>query len=354
MTQNRKLIFTGGFLGAGKTTLLAAAATRLVAKGHRVGLVTNDQVSGLVDTILLVRNEAEVAEVSGSCFCCNYWGMVQAITSLEADVILAEPVGSCTDLAATIIEPLRARTGLEADVAPLSVLVDPSRVASDMHSASEYIYLKQLEEADYILITKCDTLSAEKIAALREQYQSRYPEARIFVTSAKTGEGLDEWLEVVLKESSSGGRIVPVDYDIYAEGEAVLGWLNATYDLASSQDTDWTATAQGFLETVVAGCVAKNAPIGHIKLAMEKDGDLLVANVTASDASPELRGEISGSKSARLTFNARAQMSPDDLDALVGESIQKVCGDNITATLIEKKCISPGRPTPTFRVQPES
>jgi hypothetical protein len=44
----------------------------------------------------------------------------------------------------------------------------------------------------------------------------------------KTGEGLDAWLDEVIVRSDAGRRIAEVDYDVYAEGEAVLGWLNAT------------------------------------------------------------------------------------------------------------------------------
>lgn len=70
--------------------------------GKRVGLITNDQASELVDTALLSRNEVKVAEVSGSCFCCNFNGLISAMKQVReeanADVIIAEPVGSCTDL----------------------------------------------------------------------------------------------------------------------------------------------------------------------------------------------------------------------------------------------------------------
>ena len=46
-------VVVGGMLGAGKTSLIVAAARRLAEQGRRVGVVTNDQGSGLVDTALL-------------------------------------------------------------------------------------------------------------------------------------------------------------------------------------------------------------------------------------------------------------------------------------------------------------
>jgi len=46
-------IMVGGFLGAGKTTVLLRLAEHLTSRGQRVGLITNDQSSGLVDTTLV-------------------------------------------------------------------------------------------------------------------------------------------------------------------------------------------------------------------------------------------------------------------------------------------------------------
>ena len=43
-------VMVGGFLGAGKTTALLRLAEHFTAQGRRVGLITNDQSQGLVDT----------------------------------------------------------------------------------------------------------------------------------------------------------------------------------------------------------------------------------------------------------------------------------------------------------------
>ena len=55
--------------------------------------------------------ETDVGEVAGACFCCKFDDLVATAQQLgehqQPDVLIAEPVGSCTDLAATVIEPLR-------------------------------------------------------------------------------------------------------------------------------------------------------------------------------------------------------------------------------------------------------
>src|SRR5512138_157922 len=106
-----KIIFTGGFLGAGKTSLLYEITGILKNRGLKVGLITNDQAPDLVDTSILEHQDVSVAEVSGSCFCCDFKGLRKAIEKTgkneKPDIIIAEPVGSCTDLSATLINPIR-------------------------------------------------------------------------------------------------------------------------------------------------------------------------------------------------------------------------------------------------------
>ena len=155
-----RYIMLGGFLGAGKTTALAKLARWLSDRGLRVGLITNDQGSQLVDTTVLRARGFPVEEIAGGCFCCRFNSLIEAAERLTAnsrpEVFLAEPVGSCTDLVATVTYPLRKIYGEAFTIAPLSVLVDPVRARrifglEDGGNFSEkvrYIYRKQLEEAE--------------------------------------------------------------------------------------------------------------------------------------------------------------------------------------------------------------
>ena len=64
-----RFIMIGGFLGAGKTTTLARLARTYQERGHKVGLVTNDQANDLVDTNSLRAQGFRVQEVAGACSC---------------------------------------------------------------------------------------------------------------------------------------------------------------------------------------------------------------------------------------------------------------------------------------------
>ena len=59
-----RVLIIGGFLGAGKTTAIWSAAKALSQSGHKVGIITNDQASELVDTRFLETAGGKTAEVA--------------------------------------------------------------------------------------------------------------------------------------------------------------------------------------------------------------------------------------------------------------------------------------------------
>ena len=104
------IVIVGGFLGAGKTTLLLAAAELLRKRGMRPAVILNDQSGDLVDTSIAKLHGLEARDPTGGCFCCRFSDLVSAIKQLRVqspDVIFSEPVGSCTDISATILQPLQ-------------------------------------------------------------------------------------------------------------------------------------------------------------------------------------------------------------------------------------------------------
>ena len=349
-----KLILVGGFLGSGKTTLLAESAKRLAKQGKAVGLVTNDQAPELVDTRLLTGVGKGVSEVAGSCFCCNFNGFVDAVQSLDqqgATIIIAEPVGSCTDLSATIMNPLK-KFQPNWSLAPLTVLVDPMRLAeifgevdSIVDPDALYIMELQLAEADRILVSKSDCLSAGEKTHFQTTLEKKYPGKKIGFISSMTGEGVDAWLSEVQSASDAGTTIVPVDYDRYAHGEAVLGWLNATATVAPNTDgkrllTDWLTVFHSEIKKT-------NSEVGHVKASLKVNGSEWVGNLTALHGSVSVHETEAKSGEAMMTINARVQMSPEAVETLVRD----LCG-SFNITIDSLCCLMPGRPNPTHRFSP--
>jgi G3E family GTPase len=357
--KTTRLILVGGFLGAGKTTLLREAAQKVMKKGQRVGLITNDQAPELVDTALLSRDYVKVAEVNGSCFCCNFPGLIAATQKLkkeaEADVIIAEPVGSCTDLSATIVQPLKENLRGELLVSPLTVLADPVRLTdilngrnAGLHPSAAYIFSKQLEESDIILITKTDLVSAEELAILKEKTQLHFPDSEVMTISSVSGEGMVEWLNKVQNSVDSGKRLVEVDYDVYAEGEAVLGWLNSTIELTGNS-VNWDVFAHEFMQSLSRQFDSLEASVGHVKILIESGAKYIVSNLTGLNKTLTFRQSAGTSNSARLTVNARVEMRPETLENIVSTTLDSITGTTISKKIVALRCLSPGRPNPTFR-----
>ena len=183
-----RFILVGGFLGAGKTTALGRLARFYQERGQRVGLVTNDQAQGLVDTQSLKAQGFPVEEVAGACFCCRFDDLLGRVEDLKRagrpDVILAEPVGSCTDLIATVVQPLKDLYGQRFDVAPYAVLFKPNhglrilrnQPGSGFSPKAAYIFRKQLEEADAIVINKSDLISSSELRSLEFRTGQWFPE----------------------------------------------------------------------------------------------------------------------------------------------------------------------------------
>ena len=84
-----------------------------------------------------------------------------------------------------------------------------------------------------MLLNKVDLLVPAERAELAGLLREAFPDKAVGEISARTGDGIDEWLAGILSGSKAGEHIVDVDYDRYAEGEAVLGWLNAAIELQS-------------------------------------------------------------------------------------------------------------------------
>ena len=81
-------IMVGGFLGAGKTTAILKLAEHLRKQGHTIGLITNDQGTGLVDTAMARAGEFPVEEIAGGCFCCRFDSLVEASRKLMETIRL--------------------------------------------------------------------------------------------------------------------------------------------------------------------------------------------------------------------------------------------------------------------------
>lgn len=357
-----RFVMVGGFLGAGKTTTIARLAKHYQSQGLNVGIVTNDQASDLVDTHTLRAQGFRVGEVAGACFCCNFNELTKTAGELSADqrpdIILAEPVGSCTDLVATVVQPLRRLFNAEFTVAPYGVILKPSHGQKILRGEgggfspkAEYIFRKQIEEADFVLLNRIDTLSAAEADELVKLLEEQFPGVPVLRVSAKTGQGFDAVLEMLDQQGQFGRRILELDYDVYAEGEAELGWLNSSLKLTA----DNPFSLDDYLLAVINGLRGRlaeaDAETAHLKAIGLWEGYYGVANLVSRDSDAELSLPSNcQATEADVIVNARVAIDPEVLKQLVEATVEEAAAAvGANAKIRQTQSFRPGRPVPTHR-----
>jgi hypothetical protein len=340
------LVLAGGFLGAGKTTLLLRAARLLHAHGMRAAIITNDQGGSLVDTRMAAASGIDAGEIAGACFCCRFTDFIAAAESLAAvhpDVIFAEPVGSCMDLSATVLQPLKQSYGEEFRLAPFSVLVDPRRAAellrpdADPHLA--YLFRNQIAEADLVLFTKAD-LPCEV---------PDLPGASVRFVSARTGEGVTEWLDEVLSgRLRPGNRLLEIDYARYAAAEAALGWLNWEAELRLREARTPAAVVGPFLERLDEELTRVDAPIAHLKIFGRTPTGYIRAGICRNGDEPSVEGDLlaSAARHHKLIVNLRACAPPAILEQALARAVAELPG---VPRIRHQQAFQPAAPVPEHR-----
>jgi|ERR1043166_52149 G3E family GTPase len=365
-----RYIMIGGFLGAGKTTAVGKLASQLTGRGYRVGLITNDQGRNLVDTAMLRSQGFATEEIPGGCFCCRFNSLVEAAERLTAssrpEVFIAEPVGSCTDLAATVTYPLRRMYQDQFTVAPISVLLDPIRAQrvfglAEGGNFSEkvlYIYRKQIEEADIVVISKSDLLDEGQLDELKRAIVKEFPGKEIMAVSSRNGQNLDGWFTRILDAKQSARTAMKVDYEIYADGEALLGWLNCTVQLNATKAFDSDEFLKQLAGEIQKRLSAKKSEVAHMKMTLSPEGSLsgeiAGINLVRNDFVPELSFELEVPvKAGQLIVNLRAEAAPDVLGTAVREGLEATTKKfpTLAARVDHLEHFRPGKPMPTHRIE---
>ena len=347
MSENTPwLVVVGGFLGAGKTTLLLAAAQVLEKRGLRSALILNDQGEALVDTEYAALHGFKHGQVTGGCFCCRFSDLIREMDDLRRfspHVIFAEPVGSCTDISATILQPLRAYSR-SYRLAPFTVLVDPVRAEDllrlDAEPSMRFLFTKQLQEADIVCFTKADMHTSPPVIDV--------PHARTL--SAKTGQGVAAWLDEMLSGAiSAGGHILDIDYEQYARAEAALAWLNLEADFRSAEPQSSAAILGPLLDALDADFTAAHIAIVHLKAIISSPAGYLKAAICANGQEPVIEGDLAASPASdhTLLLNLRALGSA----ALVQEIVERnLAGLSMPIIGLQISCFHPAPPTPEHRI----
>lgn len=359
-----KLHIVGGFLGSGKTTAIIHASRHLMSQGLKVGVITNDQGKYLVDTTFFRLADLPSVEVTGGCFCCNYESLDdrldQLIVSANPDVIFAESVGSCADIVATVVKPLLELRKDSAKPNSFSVFCD-ARMLRRRLSGGEmpfsddivYIFDKQLEEAENIVINKVDLLSPMAFQEVEALVQAKLPGKPYRMQSSLSLAGVRAWVEQIqTRPLELETAVLDIDYGRYGTGEARLAWLDVNTTL-QFRDGQGQQLLTGFIQRMLNDLSNRKAGIGHLKFILEGSGVQADGHaVKLSFPSLEEPGwqsrvpEIQGTQ-VSLLINARVELPAQELQSILENALQ----DSRMDYRIENgMAFHPSEPRPTHRL----
>ncbi|MGZ8939603.1 MAG: GTP-binding protein, partial [Limisphaerales bacterium] len=334
-----RYIVIGGFLGAGKTTAIASLGHRLQNKNHKVGVITNDEGTELVDTAQLRAAGFLVEEVVSGAFGTQPDALISAAERLAAahcDIIFAECSGTSGNLRSTLLQPLEHKHGRTISIAPLSVMLDSVRAArflrlepgATFSEQLNYIYRKQIEEAALLVINKCELLPQSQLDKLNQSLGEIAPHASILTVSARHGTGLDEWLHCLMTTEHTARDSAPFDPEVYHQAEALLGWLNCTISVSSVRYFDGGKLLTDLATTIQSLLKQDALEVAHLKLLLRARNGSTGTTETASihlvrnDLAPEVTGEIREPvQRAELILNLRAEAKPEVLHTAVNRAI---------------------------------
>jgi Ni2+-binding GTPase involved in maturation of urease and hydrogenase len=356
-----KLFLIGGFLGSGKTTAIQQACIELLDDNVKVAVITNDQGNRLVDTEYIRSFSILTQEVVNGCFCCNYDDLSQSISLLmeqnSPEIIFAESVGSCTDLVATIAKPL-AKFHPDLDIS-ISVFADADLLLSleigtscYLDETLQYIYKKQHEESDISVINKIDVLNNDELEQIKKILQSGYNSKKILFQNSLNKDSIRKWInDLNNSDIFKNRKSIDLDYDIYGEGEARLGWMDAELSIITIDDSANEVTLL-LINKIFLKITELQMPIGHLKFLIDDGTEKMkISYTTAGREEMKNLNNLKTTSAVHLLINARVQTEPGLLKEILNSTIASVAIImNAEITTNHLAFFKPGFPKPTHRV----
>jgi G3E family GTPase len=354
-----RLILTGGFLGSGKTTAIVAACRLLQLRSMKVAVITNDQGEDQVDSEYVKGLGIPHGEVVNGCFCCNYGKFDDRLTSLITDwfpdVVFAEAVGSCTDLIATVAKPLqRSRRDLDVvipvfvDALLVSALMDGR--ASFLSDSVRYIFFKQIEEADMIILSKVDCMSRTLVNKISQLFNEQYPNKQLLIHNTFDPADIERWMDTCLNFNSNSRHSLEIDYDVYARGEAELSWGDKVLTI-ETENGEAMRLAEILIGDIFDHIQNQRLAIGHLKFYVEANESVQKISFTTMSTSAGVRLNQVRANSIKLLINARVESTPKILESIIQSAVDQISKRFPCKIHSHRESFfSPSFPTPTHRL----
>jgi len=353
-----RFIILGGFLGAGKTTLAVSLGRYLKEKYNKsVAIITNDQGDVLVDTEFTKDAGFDVQEVLGGCFCANFDDFVKNARSLvqmsRPDVIIAEPIGTSTNILATVVSPLRTLYPDEFEVAPLMVVVDGTQARDVLDGKYEkektgLIPSHQVKEAEVVVVSKMDKVSESAEVELTSSLSSHLNGVEIIPYSSLDGRNLGQLADIILSERKSTKLPTAADNSQFAGEKASLGW----YGSVSRVVPDGKADIYDIVTSIMKKAANSFDPseIAHVKVVLSSPEVAVKVSLVGDSMQVDgLKGSRYLTSEAELVVNARVISPPERLSEVFQEAVEDLASNQgLELSDFSERCFEPKPEAPSY------
>src|SRR4051812_8301724 len=325
------LYLVNGFLGSGKTTAITNACKHLTSQKVKTAVITNDQGAQQVDSAYLQGLSLPTGEVANGCFCCRYSELEQVVASLvtleQPDIIFAESVGSCIDLIATVAKPFSLHNAHTRIV--ISVFADAYLMHSIMKGTScfieetlQYIYRKQLEEADVIVVNKTDLLNKVELQYVKEVIATSYSNKKMLYQNSYNKNDIHAWIQLLKEFTIPVQRSsLELDYGKYATGEATLAWFDQKVSVHTREPIAVKA-ALILTDNIYKKIQRAGYTIGHLKFLLSDRKWQMKLSYTTTGKDQFVITEPSSCNHLDIIINARVQTTPQLLQQVIEFAIE--------------------------------
>ena len=353
------MLVLGGYLGAGKTTLAVNMARTMKEKYDKsVAIITNDQGDVLVDTEYSRDAGFDTKEIMGGCFCTNFDRFVSSARTLvmdgKPDVIIAEPIGSSTNIMSSVVAPLRSLYPDEFSVAPLMVVVDCVRalgiLSQDKVRSEDTVDLipaHQIRDAEIVILSKTDLVDKDTIAKIRVEVDKLLPGCRIIETSSQDLRNIGDIIDIVLSDELSVKAPIAENNRGFAFEKAKLGWYSGTYNIKPTDDLDMYSLASDLMKGVAKEYGAES--IVHVKVMLEaEDAACKMSLVQQNMQVDGIVGSRYMRKPGQLVLNARVISPPKKLEEVMRSIMDAALKTYpFEAEKVNEKCFMPKPESPS-------
>ena len=213
-----------------------------------------------------------------------------------------------------------------------------------------YIYKKQLQEADLLIINKTDLISLGELNKINEHLIKEYPGKILLYQNSFENNDIRKWIDTLYQFDNFLDRSsLDIDYDLYGDGEAQLAWFDQSLTIIASQKNA-IIIAKNIIDDIYCKIDQQQLVIGHLKFFIETPDWKKKISITAMSPDSYYLPEENASQ-VKLLINARIQTEPQILQKMVHETLKQIVQKHDCNINADKwSSFKPGYPKPLYRV----